>query len=71
MEVVQEQLKQWGEVIVRTVSGQVFEFHLGDTSFDPARRLITFRGPDAEYVIDGDSIESVKKHWSHPESEES
>lgn len=68
MEVVQERLKQWGEVIVRTLSGQTFEFHLGDTSFDATRRVITFRGPDAEYVIDGDSIESIKTHFSHPES---
>ncbi|MBE3597513.1 MAG: hypothetical protein IMX02_01445 [Limnochordaceae bacterium] len=67
MEIIQEQLKRWGEVIVRTTSGQVFEFHLGDTTFDTARRVITFRGPDAEYVIDGDAIESFKMHWSHPE----
>jgi hypothetical protein len=67
MEIVQEQLKRWGEVIVRVASGEEFEFHLGDTHFDTERRTITFRAGDAEYVLDGDAIERIKMHWSSPE----
>lgn len=65
METVQQQLEQWGELIVTTEAGDVFEIHLGDTKFDKERRAICFTTPDAEYVIDGDTIESVKKHFSH------
>lgn len=65
MESVHEQLKQWGELIITTDAGDTYEIHLGDTTFDVDKRLIKFTTPDAEYVIEGDSVESVKKHFSH------
>lgn len=34
MESVQERLKLWGELIITTASGEMYEIHLGDTSFD-------------------------------------
>jgi len=66
MEVVHEMLQEWGELIVTTAGGQSFEMHLGDTKFDLDRRLITLRGSQATYVIDGDAIESITKHYGHP-----
>lgn len=69
LETVQKQLEQWGELIVTTDAGDTFEIHLGDTEFDTERRAIRFTTPDAEYVVDGDSIESVKKHFSHKVNE--
>ncbi|MBE3577799.1 MAG: hypothetical protein IMX00_08920 [Limnochordales bacterium] len=65
LEVVQEQLKRWGEVMIRTASGEEFELHLGDTTIDLEKRLISFKTTDAEYFIDGDSVERVMVHWSH------
>lgn len=65
LEVIEEQLKRWGEVMIRTASGEEFELHLGDTTIDREKRLISFRSADSEYILDGDSVERVKMHWSH------
>lgn len=65
MEQVQELLQKWGELILYTSGGQVLEVHIGDTRFDTGNRLIHLQGPDAQYVIDGDSIEVVKQHYGH------
>jgi hypothetical protein len=42
-----------------------FEIHLGDTTFDLENRVIQFTTPDAKHVIGGDSVESVRMHFSH------
>jgi hypothetical protein len=65
MESIEEQLKQWGELIITTASGEAYEIHLGDTQFDTSTRVITLTTPDAEYLIDGDAVENVKKHYGH------
>ncbi|GIM45039.1 hypothetical protein DNHGIG_05880 [Collibacillus ludicampi] len=65
MEAIQEQLKEWGELIITTDAGDSYEIHLGDTKFDMTSRVITISTPEAEYILDGDSIESIKKHYSH------
>lgn len=65
METIEELLKRWGELIVTTSGGQTFELHLGDTTFDAGRRVITFKSSGAEFILDGDSIESVQMHYSH------
>lgn len=67
MEQVQELLAQWGEIIITTSGGQSFELHLGDTEFDTGERLIRLQTPDARYIIDGDSVESVTQHYGHRE----
>lgn len=69
MEIVHEMLQEWGELIITTAGGQSFEIHLGDTKFDTDRRLIILRAPKATYVIDGDAVESITKHYGHPEDE--
>lgn len=69
MEIVHEMLQEWGELIVTTAGGQSFEIHLGDTQFDMDRRLIILKGPKATYVIDGDAIETITKHYGHPSDE--
>lgn len=66
---VEDQLKKWGEVIVRLASGETIEIHLGDTTFDHENNLIHYRSSDALYYIDGASVESIKMHYSHVESE--
>ncbi|GMA51450.1 hypothetical protein GCM10025857_28070 [Alicyclobacillus contaminans] len=65
MEAVQEQLRQWGELIITTAAGESYEIHLGDTAFDVAGRVITLTTPNAVYLIDGDAVENVKKHYGH------
>ena len=65
LETVQKELQSWGEIIITTSSGEVYEIHLGDTEFDLDKRLITLKTPDAVYLIDGDSVENVKKHYGH------
>lgn len=67
MEAVLHELKQWGEIIIITSSGQKFEIHLGDTQFDTENRVIRLKTPEADYVIDGDSVETVVKHYGHPD----
>ena len=65
MEAVREQLTQWGEIIITTSSGEIYEIHLGDTKFDFDQRAIVLTTPEAEIIIDGDAIENVKKHYGH------
>lgn len=65
MELVEQQLKEWGEIMIRTASGSTFEMHLGDTEFDKENRVIRLKSSDALYVIDGDSVESITKHYGH------
>lgn len=65
MEFVEQQLKEWGELIITTAGGSTFELHLGDTEFDLENRVIQLKAPDARYVIDGDSVESITKHYGH------
>ncbi|MBO8142783.1 MAG: hypothetical protein H0Z37_11540 [Firmicutes bacterium] len=65
MEFVQKQLKEWGEIIVTTAGGATFELHLADTEFDTANRVIVLKAPTAQYVIDGDQIEFITKHYGH------
>lgn len=65
MESLQKELEQWGELIITTDAGDVYEIHLGDTKFDASNRVITFTTPDADVVIAGDTVESIKKHFSH------
>ncbi|GMA64351.1 hypothetical protein NZD89_03200 [Alicyclobacillus fastidiosus] len=69
MEEVQEQLQHWGELIITTDAGETYEIHLGDTEFDKENRVLQFTTPDAKIVIDGDTIESVKMHFSHKMSD--
>lgn len=65
METVQKQLKEWGEIIIYTDGGATIELHLGDTKFDETQRLIYLKSTDAEFVIDGDCVEYIKKHYGH------
>src|SRR5690606_18885555 len=34
LEAVQHELKEWGEIIITTDAGDLYELHLGDTEFD-------------------------------------
>lgn len=65
MELVEKELRAWGEAIIVTSGGQKFELHLGDTQFDMDARVIRLQGPSSKYVIDGDSIEVVELHLGH------
>lgn len=65
MEAVQQELQRWGELIITTAAGETYEIHLGDTEFDTQARLIRLRTPEADYVIAGDSVEAIKKHYGH------
>lgn len=65
MEAVQERLKKWGELIITMSSGEVYEIHLGDTSFDSEKRLIKLRTTSGDYLIDGDAVENIKEHYGH------
>lgn len=69
MELVYEELKQWGELMITTSGGSEFEIHIGDTTFDFNARTITLKSSNAQYVIDGDSIESIEKHYGHKMAE--
>lgn len=66
MEQVKAELERWGELIVTLASGRKFELHLGDTEFDLQNRVIRITGPAAHFVLDGDAIEHVEMHFSHP-----
>jgi hypothetical protein len=70
MEAVQERLKQWGELIITTASGERYEIHLGDTTFDFQQRLIKLSTPEGDYLIDGDTIENIKQHYGHKVEDE-
>lgn len=65
MEAVERELQDWGELIITTSSGEVYEIHLGDTTFDTTSRVIKLSTPQAEYLIDGDAVENIKKHYGH------
>jgi len=65
LEAVKRELEAWGEIIITTAAGERYELHLGDTTFDLERRVIKLTTPDAEYIIDGDAVENVKKHYGH------
>lgn len=66
LEQVKAELERWGEVIVTLSSGQRFELHIGDTQFDLHNRLIRITSPAAQFVLDGDQIEHLEMHYSHP-----
>lgn len=66
MEAVQSELQRWGEIMILTAAGEEYEIHLGDTEFDLEQRVIRLKTPEAQYVIHGDAIEAVKKHYGHP-----
>jgi len=68
MELVQKELKAWGEVIIVTASGEKFELHLGDTQFDMENRVIRLQTPTSKFVIDGDAIDVVEMHLGHVDS---
>lgn len=66
LELLQEELKQWGELIITTATGDTFEIHLGDTlKFDTQRNVLHLNTPEAQYMINADGIEEVKKHFGH------
>lgn len=65
METVRAELEAWGELIITTQAGDRYEIHLGDTEFDTELRVIRLTTPQAQYVIDGDAVESITKHYGH------
>ncbi len=65
MEFVEKELKGWGEIMIVTSAGQKFEIHIGDTEFDYDERVIRLKTPNSLFVIDGDSVESIEKHYGH------
>lgn len=65
LETVEKELQNWGELIVTTSAGESYELHLGDTKFDMAKRMIMLSTPTGDYLIDGDSVEDIKKHYGH------
>ena len=65
LEAVKKELEAWGELIITTNAGDEYEIHLGDTRFDLEGRVITLKTPEADYVIDGDAVENIKKHYGH------
>lgn len=66
LEQVKAELERWGEIIVTLASGKRFELHLGDSQVDLQNRVIRVTGPSAHYVLDGDQVEQVELHFSHP-----
>ena len=69
MEFVEKELKSWGEIIITTSGGEKFEIHMGDTEFDYENRVIRLKSSNAHYVIEGDSVESITKHYGHPDDD--
>jgi hypothetical protein len=69
METVQSELRNWGEIMITTSAGETYEIHLGDTEFDTNARMIRLKTPHADFVIEGDSVESIQKHYGHPVGE--
>lgn len=65
MELVKKELEAWGELVITTSAGEKYEIHLGDTTFDVESRTIRLTTPTALFVIDGDSVESIEKHYGH------
>lgn len=66
MEDVQTELAKWGELMITTSAGQSYEIHLGDTEFDTQNRVIRLKTPHSLFVIAGDSVEAIQKHYGHP-----
>ncbi|HEY3368727.1 MAG TPA: hypothetical protein VGK74_27025 [Symbiobacteriaceae bacterium] len=66
MEAVQTELQHWGEILITTAGGDNYELHLGDTEFDTNARVIRLKTPDADFIINGDGVEAIKKHYGHP-----
>lgn len=59
------ELKRWGELII-TVGSSTFEIHSGDNvEFDFQKNTIRLHAPDAQYIINGNSISFVKMHLGH------
>lgn len=68
LNVLEKELKQWGELILTTAEDHVFEIHLGDdVNFDTENDVLHIKTPQATYMIDADSIEYVTKHYAHKE----
>ena len=65
MEKVKLELEQWGELLITTDAGERYEIHLGDAEFDLDNRLIRLRTPGSIYLIDGDSVAAIEKHYGH------
>lgn len=66
MEAVFEELRRWGEIMITTDAGETYEIHLGDTEFDLSERVIRLKTPSSDFVIAGDSVASIQKHYGHP-----
>ncbi len=66
MESVQQELQSWGELLIHTAAGEEYEIHLGDTEFDTQNRVIRLKTPHADFVIAGDSVDAIQKHYGHP-----
>ncbi len=66
MEAVQQELRDWGELLITTAAGESYEIHLGDTEFDTQSRVIRLKTPSSDFVIAGDSVEALQKHYGHP-----
>ncbi|MFZ5813915.1 MAG: hypothetical protein ACOY93_01250 [Bacillota bacterium] len=66
MEAVQHELQHWGELLITTAAGESYEIHLGDTEFDTHNRVIKLKTPNSDFVIAGDSVEAIQKHYGHP-----
>lgn len=69
LEAVKRELEHWGEIIITTAAGERYELHLGDTEFDLENRVIKLTTPSAEYLLDGDAVENVKKHYGQREGD--
>ncbi len=51
--------------MIVTSAGQKVEIRVGDTEFDYDERVIRLKTPNSLFVIDGDSVESIEKHYGH------
>ncbi len=60
-----EQLKEWAKLSFTPPVEPPTSLISGDTKFDYDNRVIHLKAPDSLYVIDGDAVESVTKHYGH------
>lgn len=68
LDVLEKELKQWGELILTVAEDHVFEIHLGDDlEFDHENKLLRITTPNAMHMIAEDSIEIVTRHFAHQE----
>lgn len=66
VDALQQELRQWGELIITTAAGDTFEFHLGDDiEFDSQENSLKLATPEGKYTISCDGIDQVKKHYGH------